>query len=324
MRAFFRVGYAFIAAAALLAGCNNHSNLQAIPGVAAQDGARSWMSADAASSDLMYVTNLTAAQVNVYSYPKVAPMGTLTGMGVPHGMCTDKAGDVFVIAGGDAGTSIVEFAHGGTTPLRTLADPGYFAQSCAVDPMTGTLAVTNSSRNFSQMPPGPGSVALYAHGKGRPTIVTDKSDLYTYSYDAYDNKGNLYVDGMNFKNQIFEFAVIRAGTKKFINITLNSTLNIPGGVLWDGQYLAVGNQNIYGPDEVYRFSIHGRIGVTEGYVPLTGSCDTIQFALMNGTLIAPNDCNKSVKFWKYPGGGPAMRSIPVNQPIAVVISTAAH
>lgn len=124
MRASSRVGYAFIvaAAAALLAGCE-HTGVQTLPNFAQPDGGRSWMAADAARSDLMYVTNLGTNQVNVYSYPQGIPKGTITTAG-PHGMCTDKAGDVFVAD--NIRGKIVEFAHGGTSPIRTLDDSGYF------------------------------------------------------------------------------------------------------------------------------------------------------------------------------------------------------
>lgn len=184
--------------------------------------------------------------------------------------------------------------------------------------MTGNLAVTN----FSSLSSGPGGVAMYAHGRGRRTLIFAKSGLFRYYYDDYDDKGNLYVDGMDRGDHFFEFAKLPAGRSKFVNITLNTTLGIPGGVKWDGQNIAIGVQSLYGPSALYRFSIHGRFGVTEGFMPLTGSCDVLQFALVNRTLVAPNNCSKSVKFWSYPAGGAPLRSIPVKGPAAVVISPA--
>ena len=63
----------------------------------------------------------------------------------PYGECVDKAGDVFVADfGGNTGTpAILEYAHGGTKPIATLSDPGYYPESCSIDPTTGNLAVTN-------------------------------------------------------------------------------------------------------------------------------------------------------------------------------------
>jgi DNA-binding beta-propeller fold protein YncE len=82
--------------------------------------------------------------IDLYSYPQGILEGQITGLSGPGGDCSDKKGNVYVTDVEPSGNEIVEFAHGGTQALRTLSVPsGSNPYSCAVDPTTGDLAVTN-------------------------------------------------------------------------------------------------------------------------------------------------------------------------------------
>jgi hypothetical protein len=86
---------------------------------------RSWMSPDAAKTkDLLYVSNLDSNTVNVYSYPNDKPMGTLTAdFSGPDGICVDNKNDIWVVNNSPTGSipySVVEYKHGGKTPIATL------------------------------------------------------------------------------------------------------------------------------------------------------------------------------------------------------------
>ena len=111
--------------------------------------------------------------VLVLSFPKGDLVGTLTGFSVPSGECVDESGDVFVADGG--ADTIREYAHGGTTPIATLNDPGE-PYGCSVDPTTGNLAVTNGSD----------SVAIYPSAQGTPTLYSDPSIYESVSYTHLD------------------------------------------------------------------------------------------------------------------------------------------
>lgn len=277
------------------------------------------MSPEAAKTDLLYVSNLGKDQVNVYSYPAGSPMGRLTGFAVPHGMCTDKFGHLFVID--SVRSKIYEFAHGAMAPFRSFKDDGYFPQSCAVNPVNGDLAVTN----FGPRGPGPGSVALYKRSRGPRTVLIAKRGLFHYYYDTYDGKGDLFVDGLNFKDNEFELYEVAAGTSTFVAIKPNAPIRLSGGVFWDGKYLVVGDQYPYnGPNSLTEFRIVGTAAKLVTLVNLPDSCNVLQFWVDRGKLIAPNDCGKSVMFWTFPDGGYAWKRIPVSQPVAVVISAAPH
>ena len=85
------------------------------------DHGRSWMAPQAKRDSLLYITDVGTNAVYAYSYPKGTLLGTLTGFDAPFGECVDNKGDVF-IANIEA-SNILEYAHGGTSPIATLSDP---------------------------------------------------------------------------------------------------------------------------------------------------------------------------------------------------------
>jgi hypothetical protein len=109
----------------------------------------SWMLPEATSENLLYVSSSSGFSgiVRVYSYPHGRRVGALTSLTYAGGECVDSAGDVFIVefsGPSSAGSTVYEYAHGGSTPIATLADPGS-GFGCAVDPTTGNLAVANTS-----------------------------------------------------------------------------------------------------------------------------------------------------------------------------------
>ena len=149
------------AALAILAGCGNGAQSQVAPSApfqqssaqsrlgqlpeglvntamsgAARDGlvalhpdhGPSWMAPDAKAQNLLYLTNYGANNVLVFSYPQDKLVGTLTGpFDLPDGDCTDKKSDVWIV--NNVFEGIVEYKHGGTNPIATLQDPGYYANA---------------------------------------------------------------------------------------------------------------------------------------------------------------------------------------------------
>ena len=97
----------------------------------------------------------------------------LTGFDNRQGECVDGAGNVFVTNSFKG--QILEYAHGGTTPIATLSDPNQYPIDCAVDPTTGNLAVTNY---FAKT--GPGSVAIYQGAQGAPLFYAENNVNYEY------------------------------------------------------------------------------------------------------------------------------------------------
>lgn len=148
------------------------------------------------SSRLFYVSDggfLGTNDVYVYTMPYGTGIGrlvgTLTGFVDPLGLCTDAAGDVWVT---DPGASdMVEYAHGGTSPIKTLGGVGEFASGCAVNPRNGDLAVTTGGTSGT-------GILIYQGASGQPTLHKD-SRVQGIAYDGYDSSGRLFAVGTNGK-----------------------------------------------------------------------------------------------------------------------------
>ncbi|HEY2473961.1 MAG TPA: hypothetical protein VGI19_04085 [Candidatus Cybelea sp.] len=295
---------------ALLAGCSA-AGTQVAPATGELGPA-----ARAGSGALLYVVDDGTGKVPYYSYPKMKQAGVLSGFGSANGACVDAGGNVFI---SDAHNSEVdEFAHGGTKVLRRLKDAEDYLGGCAIDPVSGNLAVATQPRNSS-----PGGVAIFAHAKGKPKNL-DASGIYYPSNCAYDDKGDLFVDGGNYRGGYFKLSELPARSKTFVPISLNETILVPGGLQWDGKYLAVADPGQgYSGSVIYRFAIDGSTGTNVSTVELDGSGDVMGFWIDGARVIVP-DKGKSgayVKVWKYPGGGNVLKSYSgFSDPVAATIS----
>jgi DNA-binding beta-propeller fold protein YncE len=326
-----------LAAVALFAGCGTGSgspvgaplnNSAALGGatmmarpddsqswMARLDHSRSWMDPEAKKHDLLYVSDsfpYGSNDVYVYSYPKGKLKGQLTGFNEPSGQCVDKAGDVFIANFG--ASQILEYAHGGTIPINTLADPGYYPLGCSVDPTTGNLAVTNRlSTSFTN-----GDVAIYPHASGTPTSYTDPN-FYYYEFCGYDNHGNLYIDGTT-KGSALVYAELPSGSSSLSELNLDQSIGFPGGVQWDGKHLAIGDQSAA---VIYQFAISGSTGTKVGSTPLTGSKDVVQFWIQGKRVIGPDAGLADVGLYKYPSGGsPTKTIVDLGEPVGATVSRA--
>lgn len=280
------------------------------------DGSRSWVALGAKRQNLLYISDEGTNDVYVYSWPKGRLLGTLRGFSYPHGECVDKAGDVWIV---NLGTSqMIEYAHGGSKPIAMLNQVGSYISGCAIDPTTGNLAVTNILQNRKGSEGSEGYVAIYKAARGNPTIYKDPYvDFY---FCGYDNNGNLYADGQDEYQGSFVFAELPAGGSMFTNITLNPGIVYPGGVQWDGRYVAVGDtvENV-----IYQFTISGSSGTEVGFTPLNGGSYVLQFWIQGGKVVGPNGGTGNVMFWSYPTGGAAKKTLTAfTDPVGSVVSPA--
>ena len=159
----------------------------------------------------------------IFSLPAMALMGTLTGFDEPQGMCSDKAGNIWITNTGTR--QIYQYSRTGTL-LNTLNDPSGYPVGCAVYKANGDLAVTN----LFGYPSGDGTVEVYANATGTPTAYSNPSQTENF-FDAYDSNGNLYVDG--FGTSGFSLSVLPndSSTMSTVHIT-GGTITFPGGVNW--------------------------------------------------------------------------------------------
>jgi hypothetical protein len=272
---------------------------QVISREARPDADASWMAPGAKSKNLLYVSD--CCDVTVYSYPLGKLEGKIKGFNSAGGECVDKAGDVFIA--NVFPSYFEEYKHGEKKPIAELRVNG-LAAGCAMDPTTGNLAATGLEG------PSGGGVFVFPNASGSPTQYTDP-DFTRYQFVGYDNKGNLFVDGEDY-NAFFVFAELPKGGSALETITLNQGISYPGGVQWDGKYLAVGDFN---NPVIYRFAISGSQGTSVGTIELGSGAKYVgQFFIQGRTLIAPDMCipscqKENVLFFKYPAGGTATKTI---------------
>lgn len=270
----------------------------------------SWISPASRKNDLLYVSDSSSSIVHMYSYPQGVEVGTLTGFRFAAGLCSDAAGNVFVTSTLQA--SIVEYAHGATEPKAILNDPNQYPGDCAVDASTGDLAVTNG------LYVGGSGVSIYRKAKGTPTLY-NISNISLPLWCTYDDKGNLFVDGLTGPNGSFAFAELPSGAANFISLTLDAKIAAPGGVRWDGKYVAVSDVN---NPVVYQVEASGSDATVVGSTPLLGMNNgygVSGFWIPHPSEHAKNPQGKvfigassegfspsetqDFGFWKYPKGG---------------------
>ncbi len=261
----------------------------------------------ARSTDLLYVSDLGSNSVDYFTYPAGKAVGKLTGFGSVAGLCSNKAGDVFVV---DEAGPVVVYAHGGTSPIRKLTTRGA-PYGCAVDPGTGNLAVTNLSAVLY------GTIALYSHAKGKAKVYEDYQVGKT-DFCGYDDHGNLFIDGSNLSGQ-FVLLELPKGGHGFRTNSLTRMVKDAGGVQWDGKYVAISDR---GAGVIYRTATTGKVAQT---VRLKGGPQIAGFWLAGATLIGPNaQSGGAVAFWHYPAGGaPSKTMRDFLDPISVTVSASA-
>jgi hypothetical protein len=318
--------YAFILSAgavALIAGCaggGSQGPTATLPvagatqtlGAAANRG-KSWMlpRSKGGSSILIYALDEQTGDVNVYDYSSGKQVGTLGGF-VAVGGCVDAKGDVYFVDSG-AGT-LVEYAHGGTTLLKTYR-PGGTLVGCSID-SKGDVAITGSS---------PGRLIVYLKGNAKKGATYSDTDCESVAPMGYDNKGN--VIGAGEYDEVGVCALL-AGTKQETTLSTSGiTINSPNGTMWDGKYIEVGDQEATsGKDEtgMNEATLSGKTLTSAGEAILTDTCYRGYTDVLNPFVVGKKNtpintqqgnvvvgsnlyCFESssggIEFWHYPRGG---------------------
>jgi hypothetical protein len=286
-------------AAALLAGCGGSQPPIGAPGAMPQSSAvatsighgKSWMLPGSSGGDLIYVASYPTA---VLSYTTGKLVGTIDAG--YEGVCSDSSGNVFFVG---SNSSVVEYRHGGTTPIATLYLPGKYpsATGCASDPTTGNLAVTYATEYQGGSAE---NVAVFPNAQGAPTVY--QSGIYS-TFCTYDDKGDLFADG--FLGNGAGIAELPSGDSSFVDFSLNQGIGgNPWSVLWDGKYLSVEgatNRSV----TFSRVAITGSTATIVGTVHIGGKTHGARASwLVGGTLIIPyNRSVAKIGFWRYPKGG---------------------
>ncbi len=285
--------------------------------------ARSWMAPDAKRSEsLLYVADQGANDVEVYSYPGGRLKGTLTGFQTPSGVCSNKAGDVFILNGN--GTTVEVYKHGGSSPIRTLNLPGYPELNCSVDPTTGNLALGVLGGTCGDC------FVVFPAGSGTATVYTPSGQTGLPGC-GYDKNGNLFCDAYG-HSDAFALYELPKGSSAVKAIPVSGASGwVAGPMQWDGTDLAVGGSA--GPT-LYQIQLSGSTGSVVGSTSLSGAGAVWQFWITNNLgskkhkglrVIAPTFINSvpTAGYWNYPAGGTATKMITtgLTQPDGAALST---
>ncbi len=265
---------------------------------------RSWMNPAAKSQALAYVTDSGTNTVVVYSYPKLKLVGTLTGFDNPQGDCIDASGNVWIV--NTEASQLLEYAHGGTTPIARLSDPGQYPVGCSFDPTTG-----------HQRPSGK-RVNLYAWNRFAGDV--QPAELRRRLLSRLRQEGRPV--SRRHRQRAADSCSRRSTAQKFQSIVLDHAIGGPGTVQAAGDRVVVGDQT-NGNNAAYAFAIHGSKGALMKTTPLSGTNDVVQFNIYKNALVGAdlNFSGSTLDRFKYPAGGAPVKSASgLNAPIGTVIS----
>lgn len=291
-------------AAVMLAGCGGQTATSVVPSATTAQGStretsHSWMKRGSTSGNLLYATD-GKDNVLVFSYPQGHLVGALKDVAKPWGACSDSQGNVFIT--NRKPYQIVEYAHGGTTPINVLS-VGEFPQTCAVDPTTDNLAV-----------PQIDSVDVFANEQGSPQMYTETGGNFWSC--TYDDDGNLFLDGEYYGSgrHLFE---LPSGSNSFTLLTLNGPVDWLYGLQWDGKYLAL--DDFYDTSNlVYQVQVSGSNANIVGSTTLEQAVMYPGPAWIEGkSIVAPiwvttkdGQTPADIDVWRYPAGGKPTSTLP--------------
>jgi len=257
-----------------------------------------------------YVSDFYNSELVEFDYPKGhSSIGEISGVDEPQGECGDPLygavkRDFWVVNSGS--DDVDEFAVGGTGPIKTLSESAGEAAGCAMDPSSGNLAVTLLST---------GNVVIFTNATGTGNIVAD--GLESTYFGGYDNKGDLFVDGIT-ESDTYGVVEMASGTSSFKAVTLSNTIEFPGGMQWDGKYVTLNDQDAHA---IYGYTCSGTSCTLKRTVKLSGSSDCVQTWIGKGDVFCPDAGNEALEVYKYPAGGSPIATLTGSQldlPIGVV------
>ncbi len=283
---------------------------------------------EANSEGLLYVSNGGNDTISVYSYRNGRLVGTLTGFGLPWGLCSDKAGAVFVTDWSKG--QVIEYKHGGSEPVRTLDDAPYSPVDCSFDPLTGDLAVASISRQGSGSYPS-GSIAVYKKAEGTPKVYTTPRNSHFVAC-TYDDMGNLFADAFGYSYgapfQMYELVRHKNGLRRLHFRPHLSASVAPDGLQWDGKYVIMAVTN----NTINQYSVGNGFLKQEGSTELSGQGVNLGLFWV-GKLNESSQATQLValgsneaQYYAYPAGGTPTRSITngLDDPFGVTVSFSKH
>ena len=253
--------------------------------------------------DLLYV--VTWSEIAVVDYAQHKVVGAISGDFLDDSyICSDpNNGNVFVTQRYSGIPEILEFAHGGTTPIATLRVPSEYTSlfGCSVDPTSGNLAVGAEQGGYTH-----GAILVYQGGQGYATPYSDKQIRQFYS-PTYDDSGNVYAAAIN-KNIQFRFAELPAGKSTVTIIRPDEDLPFLNQIQWENGYLNfVEIPGAHEPGMLYQAQVNGKTATIVGSEQMF-HLDNPYFWIQDSSFYGfdgqlKSHHNRPIAEWRYPSGG---------------------
>ncbi len=187
-------------------------------------------------------------------------------------------------------TKVLEYAHGGTSPIATLTLPDNASSGCSIDPKTNNLAVVFDTQ-----------VAIFQNELGTPAVYDTNIDA---RYCTYDKNGDLFVNGYG-GNSGSEFALaeLASGTSTFTTISVSNSVGNPGQLQWDGNYLLYQSLSKFG--KLTQLQVIGSTATIVATITPQGLKHHVsQSWLYDGRLVIPYNVRGQfvnvIGTWDYP------------------------
>lgn len=234
-----------------------------------------------------------ATAIYMLDYPSGAFVGQFgPGLTLIAGMCTDTAGDVYVVGDDGGDSTIMEFAHGGTSSIWKAQLYSYAAKSCAVDPTTGNLAVDVRYAGYDD------EIAIYRQGSSSPSFYAIPNDQALPLYCTFDDSGDLFADAYSGKDNKWSIAELPEGGSVFRSLPLNKRVSL-GVLQWVSSYLAAAGKD----GHVVHLSISSSGADVIGETKDAGKAAPTWIEDSDVLIGAYGNKNRKLAFWNYPQGG---------------------
>ncbi len=273
------------------------------------------MKRNTSSEDLIYVS--TGENIYVYTLDGQS-VGMLTGFQDSTGLCSDKSGNVRITNANYSYSyddDVVEYSHGGTSPIATLEDPDY-PDARSVDPGSGNLAVGDLDYN----------IAIFIGAQGLTGILFDERFMEDVRTITYDGSGDLYFRSGRYRKSE---AWLPSGGSKVMTFDLTGK---PSSYQWDGKYLTTRTRN----PQIGRWKVKGSQATLIGTLPIHDCRGTDisaispasqrlgdNYTIEGSKLIAACGTQDAIAIYNYPAGGDPLRSISIpSYAAAVTVSVA--
>ncbi|HEX3370764.1 MAG TPA: hypothetical protein VHS56_14390, partial [Candidatus Cybelea sp.] len=188
------------------------------------------------------------------------------------------------------------------------------------------LAVTD----FLGVNSAPGSVTIFPKGSSKSIVYSDPNNCYYIWNAGYDDKGNLVMIAENEGSKITFRAVLK-GAKSLTPLKASGfTIFSPASTMWDGKYIALGDQDIGGrlQSGMIRASLSGSTLTSHGKVLLADTCESSYTLVLQpfvvgrkntpvndregGTVLGANEfCYYYLRLWHYPAGNAPSESFTI-------------